>query len=108
MRTETNTMLARQLRGGAHRMLVADVAAAGDVRAGDERPDLFFAGRAFAEVGAEIDHSSVPLVSGRSQIRIAPRAKKMASAAMAKPRPCLVAAAPMAYGAAAETRRPAL
>ncbi len=52
--------------------------------------------------------SSWPRVSGSIQMRPPPTAKNIALAAIAAPRPYVCAADPIASGAAAETRRPAL
>src|SRR5436190_24031719 len=108
MRAEPHVVLMRTHGGLAHRMLVAGVAAAGDVRAVDERPDFVFAGRAFAEVGAHVDHNSAPFVSGSSQMRIAPIAKSRATTEIETPRPYFVAAATTPYVLAAAAKRPGL
>src|SRR4051794_10531404 len=110
MRAELHAALARAPSGERHRGLVADVAAAGDVRRCDQRPDLVFAGRAFAEVGADVDagQTSAPFVSGSSQISAPPRAKKSASTASSTAKPRRGTSAPIASGANAETQRPAL
>src|SRR5262245_21236893 len=108
MRADGDAVLARAARRVGHRQLVAVVAAAGHVRRVDQRPDLVFAGRAFAHVRADVDHSCAPFVSGRSQMSAPPRTKKNAAAAITVASPCVCAAAPMAYGAAAEARRPLL
>ena len=94
--------------GVRHRIGVAVVAAAGDVRGGDQRPDLRFVRSAFAEVGAEIDHNSVPFVSGSSHTSTPPTAKKSAAQVMTTAKLCVFDAAPIANGAAAEAKRSAV
>src|SRR3954465_13017234 len=108
MRTDSCSELARASHGVGHRIGVALVAAAGDVRGCDQRPDLRLVGSAFAEVGAEVDHSSVPFVSGSSQTSTAPIVKKSAAQVMTTAKLCVFDAAPMANGAAADARRPPL
>src|SRR5437660_12230407 len=108
MGAELHSEFAGALGGVRHRGVVADMAAAGHVGGCDQRPDLVFAGRAFAEVGADVDHTSAPFVSGRSQIRNPPRAKNRASNARTTAKPSLGTSAPMMNGANAETPRPAL
>src|SRR5436853_4096412 len=108
MRAETDAKLARGPRGVRHRLVVAAVAAARDVRRRDERPDLVFAGRAFAEVGADVDQTSAPFVSGRNQISAPPSAKNAASHASTMAKPRRGTSAPIVNGASAETQRPAL
>src|SRR2546423_687314 len=66
MRADHDAELAPAVRRARHRLLVAVVPAAGDVRGVDEGPDFVFAGRAFAHVGADVDHVSL-LPSSRAQ-----------------------------------------
>src|SRR5438045_7696910 len=108
MRADSRAELARAIDGVRHRIGVAVVAAAGDVCGRDQRPDLRLVGSAFAEIGAEVDHSSVPFVSGSSHISTAPIAKKSAAQVMTTAKLCVFDAAPMANGAAADARRPPL
>src|SRR5881227_260677 len=108
MRAEFHAELARALRGVRHRCVIADVAAARDVRRRDERPDLVFARRAFAEVCANVDHSVAPFVSGRSQMSAPATAKKSASMPRSSGKPRRGRSAPIANGANAEKQRPAL
>src|SRR5207237_4018958 len=108
MRAQLHAELACASRGIRHRFLVADMTAARHVRRCDERPDLVFAGRAFAEVGADVDQTSAPFVSGRNQINAPPSAKKSASMARRIANPTRGTSAPIVNGASAETQRPAL
>src|SRR5436305_2033307 len=94
--------------GMRHRISVAVVAAACDVRGRDQRPDLRFVRSAFAEVCAEIDHNSVPFVSGSSHTSPPPTAKKSAAQVMTTAKLWPFDAAPIAKGAAADASRPPL
>src|SRR3954464_9915469 len=108
MRADVCAELAGAACGVRHRIDVAIVAAASDVRGGDQRPDLRLVRSAFAEVGAEIDHSSAPFVSGSSHTRIPPTAKKNAGQVITSAKLYVCEPRPMRSGAAAEARRPPL
>src|SRR3954451_4550782 len=108
MCTDSCSELAGAVRRMRHRIGVAVVAAAGHVRGGDQRPDLRLVRSAFAEVGAEIDHNSVPFVSGSSHTSTPPIAKKSAAQVMTTAKLWPFDAAPIANGAAADPSRPPL
>src|SRR5205807_5878542 len=108
MRADTHSELPRAFDRVRHRIGVAVVATAGDVRTGDQRPDLRFVRSAFAEVGTEIDHNSVPFVSGSSHTSTPPTAKKSAAQVMTTAKLYVLDAKPIANGAAADASRPPL
>src|SRR5881275_1304772 len=108
MRTDADSELVCALKRVRHRIGIAVVTAAGYVRGRDQRPDLRFVRSAFAEVGAEIDHNSVPFVSGSSHTSTAPTAKKSAAQVMTTAKLWPLDAAPIANGAAADASRPPL
>src|SRR5438067_6542472 len=106
MRADAHSELARSLNRVPHRIGVAIVTAAGNVRGRDQRPDLRLVRSAFAEVGAEIDHNSVPFVSGSSHTSAPPTAKNNAAQVMTTAKLWPFDAAPIAKGAAADASRP--
>src|SRR3954447_15190412 len=108
MRAAADAEVARACAGMPHRIGVAVVTAASHVRGRDQRPDLRFVRSAFAEVGAEIDHNSVPFVSGSSHTSTPPTAKKSAAQVITNAKLCVFDAAPIANGAAADANRPPL
>src|SRR5437764_9329862 len=108
MRADAHSELARSLNRVPHRIGVAIVTAAGNVRGRDQRPDRRLVRSTFAEVGAEIDHNSVPFVSGSSHTSPPPIAKKRAAQVMTPAKLYTFDAKPMAIGAAAEASRPPL
>jgi hypothetical protein len=54
MRAEHHAVLRREHDGRAHRVVIAGVAAARNIRTIDERPDLVLTRGAFAKVGAQV------------------------------------------------------
>src|SRR4051794_31848948 len=108
MCADADAEVARARDGMRHRIGVAVVAAACDVRGRDQRPDLRFVRSAFAEIGAEIDHNSVPFVSGSSHTSTPPTLKKSAEQVMTTAKLWPFDAAPIANGAAADASRPPL
>src|SRR3954453_436610 len=108
MRANANAEVARAGDGMRHRIGVAVMASARHVRGRDQRPDLRFVRSAFAEVGAEVDHNSVPFVSGSSHTSTPPTAKKSAAHVMTTAKLWSFDAAPIGNGAAADASRPPL